>query len=99
VTGGTTCIDNATITGNVHVTNGASVVLSHAQVSGSLNADGAMSVEIIHSSITIANVARTSRSLIVFGSTFTKGLVLDENHTTQKATVVGNKGSISEVFK
>ena len=80
VASGVTCLDNATVSGNVTVAAGASVVVKKGTIGGTLNANGAEAVQLFGSTVTgAAQVRNTTRDVTIAGSTFRGGLALTGN--------------------
>ena len=79
-TTGTTCVSGATVSGNVTVAAGASVLLKNTTVGGTLTATGAEAVQVIGSTVTgAAKVAGSTKDVTIAGSTFKAGLSLTGN--------------------
>jgi hypothetical protein len=77
---GVTCVSGATVSGNVTVAAGASVLLKNTTVGGTLNATGAEAVQIIGSTVTgAAKLAGSTKDVTIAGSTFKAGLALTGN--------------------
>ncbi len=77
---GTTCVSGATVSGNVTVAAGASVLLKNTTVGGTLTATGAEAVQVIGSTVTgAAKVTGSTKDVTLAGSTFRGGLSLTGN--------------------
>ena len=77
---GVTCLNSATVSGNVTVASGASVVINKGTIGGTLNANGAEAVQAFGTTVTgAANVRNTTRDVTIAGSTFRGGLSLTDN--------------------
>ena len=77
---GVTCLDNATVSGNVTVAAGASLVVKKSTIAGTLTATGAEAVQLFGSTVTgAAQVRNGTRDVTIAGSTFRGGLALTGN--------------------
>jgi hypothetical protein len=77
---GTTCLDNATVSGNVTVAAGASLKAKGGRVNGTLTATGAAAVQLFGTTVNGATSIRDSASdVTIAGSTFNGGLTLTGN--------------------
>ena len=88
---GVTCLDGATITGDVTVAAGASLVATHATISGSLTATGAATIELVSTSVAgkLAVTGTTDR-LTVFGATAGQDATFSDNATAKAPLVIGS---------
>jgi hypothetical protein len=81
VTSGSTCLVDATVSGNVTVAAGAEVSLESTTVAGTLSANGAEAVQLFGSTVMgAAQVRNTTRDVTIAGSTFRGGLALTGNN-------------------
>lgn len=88
VTSGTTCLDNARLTGVVLVTSGASLVVRGSDITGAVQTVGANTVQICGSSVTGAlSVTRTRGTVTLSGPSCTA------NTFRGPVSVTGTQGS------
>ena len=77
---GVTCLNNATVSGNVTVASGASLVVKKSTIGGTLTATGAEAVQLFGTTVTgAAQVRNSTRDVTIAGSTFRGGLALTGN--------------------
>ncbi len=90
VPGGTTCLDQATITGAVTIAPGASLFATNSRITGSLTSSGAASVELIATTVQgSTRIGRTSEELTLFASTLQQDVTLTDNATAIPALIAG----------
>ena len=83
---GVTCLDGATVTGNVTVAPGASLVATNSKISGTLTATGAATVELVATSIDGAmTIAGTTGRVTIFGATVGQAATMSDSKTRGRA--------------
>jgi hypothetical protein len=91
VAAGVTCLVNATVAGPVTVREGASLVANGATIRGAFDATGASAIEVVGSNVEgEVRIAGTTGTLTLFGSTFARGVLLEQT-TAASAIVAGNR--------
>lgn len=91
VDSGVTCLDNATITGDITVAAGASLIATHANISGSIVSTGAATIELISSSVGgTLSVTGTTDRLTLFGITAALDATISDSKTPKAPLVIGN---------
>ena len=92
ITSGVTCLNDATVSGGVTVSNGASLVAARGTIRGSLTATGASAVELAGTTVEGAvQITGTTTRLILFGSTLNRDVTLASNRTPAAPTLAGNR--------
>ena len=92
VSSGVTCINRATVAGDVTVNAGASLIADHAVIRGSVNATRAQDVELIGGSVDggVRITGATGR-VTLFGAMVAADVALVDNQTAQPVTIAGNR--------
>jgi hypothetical protein len=92
VQAGVTCVIGGTIEGDVHVGDGASLIMKNARIKGRLEADHAANVQLLTSTISgDAKISGTRGSFVVFGSSFDRALTVDDNAHAMVQIFAGNR--------
>ncbi|GAA2813523.1 hypothetical protein GCM10010522_33990 [Kribbella solani] len=88
---GVTCLTNATVNGPTVVAAGASLIARDSRLAGPVRADRAADLQLLRSTV-IGPVGadRTSRSLVVVGSTIQGPVSVTNSKTTEPAALAGN---------
>jgi IgA peptidase M64 len=80
VSGGVTCLRDATVAGALTVQSGASVVVTDSMVAGRLQSTGAEAVQLFGSSVNgQTSITGTARDVTIAGSTFNGRVTLSNN--------------------
>jgi len=88
---GVTCLDGATVTGDVAVTNGASLVATRANISGSVTTTGAATIELVSSSVAgKLTVTGTTDRVTLFGTTAGQDAIISDSKTAKAPLVIGS---------
>jgi hypothetical protein len=88
---GVTCLDGATVTGDVTVTPGASLVATRATISGSLTSTGAATIELVSTSVAgKLTVTGTTDRVTVFGGSAGQDATVSNNSTPKAPLVIGS---------
>jgi hypothetical protein len=98
VDSGVTCLQDATVTGNVTVSAGASLVATSSRISGALTSQGAGVIEIVGSSVTgAATLTGTTGRLTLFGLTAGQDVTVADSTTRTTPLVIGSaiKGALN----
>jgi hypothetical protein len=80
VSSGVTCLEGATLSGNLTVGSGASLVAKNSTINGALTSNGAEAVQLFGSTVNgAAQIRNTTRDVTIAGSEFNNGLALNDN--------------------
>lgn len=91
VDSGVTCLDNATVTGNVSVAAGATLVATNSRISGSLTATNAETIELVSTSIGGAlRMDGTTGRVTIFGATVGQSAVISNSTTKTTPLIIGS---------
>jgi hypothetical protein len=91
VESGVTCVTGATISGDVTVAAGASLVATNARITGGVTASGAATIELVETSIgRDVRVSGSTDRVTLFGATISGEASLTNNKTSQPAGIIGN---------
>ena len=92
VTTGTTCLNGATVSGNVSVSAGASLVANNATIKGSVSSTGANSIELDgRERRRRVHIDGTAGSVALFGVNVTQDVVLANNQGAAAGHLAGNR--------
>jgi hypothetical protein len=88
---GVTCLDGATITGDVTVAAGASLVATRATITGALTSTGAATTELVSTSIAgKLTITGTTDRVTVFGATAGQDATVSDNPTAKAPLIIGS---------
>jgi hypothetical protein len=90
VESGVTCLIDATVSGAVTISAGASLVASNARITGGVTAFGAAAVELVNTKVgRDVRIALTTNRVTIFGSAIAGELALTDNRTPRAVDVIG----------
>jgi hypothetical protein len=95
---GTMCLDGVTVTGNVTVAAGASLVATNAKITGTVKTTGAATVELVATSVEGAmTIAGTTGRVTIFGGTAGQDVTVSDSRTTAAPLITGStiKGTLA----
>ena len=98
VDSGVTCFNGATVTGNVTVAAGATLVSTNAKITGTVTATGAAAIELVATTIDGAlTVTGTTGRVTLFGATVGQDATISGTTSPVAPLVIGNtiKGALS----
>lgn len=91
VDSGVTCLENATITGDVIVAAGASLVATRGSILGSLTTTGASTIELVGTTVSGKMlVTGTTGRVTLFGATAGQDAVFPDNATATAPLIIGS---------
>lgn len=91
VDNGVTCFNGATVTGNVTVAAGATLVSTNAKITGAVTATGAAAIELVATTIDGAlNVTGTTGRVTLFGATVGQDATISGTTSPVAPLVIGN---------
>ena len=92
VDAGVMCLDGATVTGSIKVTNGASLFARNTTVRGSVSASAAANVEIVGSTVDgPLHVSGSTGSLVLFNNAFNQNVALTDHRGVAPPVLAGNR--------
>ncbi|MFS0862362.1 M64 family metallopeptidase [Fredinandcohnia sp. 179-A 10B2 NHS] len=92
---GVTCLEDATVTGGVIVSNGASLLVSNSIINGRLKSDKANVIHIFGTKVNgKTEITGTSNNIVLAGNSLNGGLTLSENSQISTNEQYGDYGPI-----